>query len=449
MFGDQPHQRDQPDLRIHVQRAATPLERQQRTNHRQRHRHHDDQRVDEALELRRQHQEDEHQRQHKHHAQRTLRVLELARGVVQVGGVAGLEHLGGRLVHEGDGLAQRVVGRQVGRDGGRAALAKVVQLARAHALAHVDQAGQRDDRVIAAAHVDGVDVFGRGAAPRLGLHDHVVLLGIAFVTCEGAAAQHGLDGLGHHFHAHTQVGGAFAVDLDAQLGLVQAQVHVGGHDAGVLSNLGHERGHHLAQVFVAVRGLDHVGEGPRAKALAERRRCDQKGVHAGQARHLGLQLLGQGQRGAVALFPVHGAVDHAALCHRGVADVGKHAVEFGVGVADLFQLQRIAVGVVQRSAVGRSHAGQNGAPVFQRRQLLPHAGEHQHQRRAAQGHDAQHNPAGLEQRTPHTAPPRTRAAPAGRDDPAQQTAIGVRQGREPALHGAVEPVGLRVVLEQQ
>ena len=378
-----------------------------------------------------------------------MRVLELARGVVQVGGVAGLEHLGRRLVHEGDGLAQRVVGRQVGRDGGRAALAKVVQLARAHALAHVDQAGQRDHRVVAAAHVDGVDVLGRGAATGLGLHDDVVLLGITLVAGDSAAAQHGLDGLGHHFHTHAQVGGAFAVDLDAQLRLVQAQVHVRGHDAGVLRNLGHEGSHHLAQVFVAVRGLDHVGEWPRAKALAQRWRRDQEGIHAGQARHLGLQLLGQGQRGAVALFPVHGAVDDTALCHRGVADVGKHAVEFGVGVADLFQLQRIAVGVVQRGAVGRGHTGQNGAPVFQRRQLLPHAGEHQHQRRAAQGHDAQHNPAGLEQRTPHTAPPRTRAAPAGRNDPAQQAAIGIREGGEPTLHGAVEPVGIRVVLEQQ
>ena len=53
----------------------------------------DDQRVDEALELRGQHQEDEHQRQHEDHAQRPLRALELARGAVQVGGVAGLEHL--------------------------------------------------------------------------------------------------------------------------------------------------------------------------------------------------------------------------------------------------------------------------------------------------------------------------------------------------------------------
>ena len=143
-----------------------PLERQQRADHRQRHRQHDHQRIDEALELRRQHQEDEQQRQHEHDGQRALRTAELARGAVQLGGVAGLEHLGRGLVHEGERLAQRVVRRQVGRDRDRAALAEVVELARAHALAHLDQGRQRDHGVAPAAHVDAVDVLRRGAAAR-------------------------------------------------------------------------------------------------------------------------------------------------------------------------------------------------------------------------------------------------------------------------------------------
>jgi hypothetical protein len=60
--------------------------------------------------------------------------------------------------------------------------------------------------------------------PTTGLHDHVVLLGVALVARDVAPAQHGLDGAGHRVHAHAQVGGALAVDLDAQLGLVQPQV---------------------------------------------------------------------------------------------------------------------------------------------------------------------------------------------------------------------------------
>ena len=374
-----------------------------------------------------------------------MRALELARGAIQVGGVAGLEHLGGRVIHEFQRLAQRIVGRQVGSDGDRAALAEVVQLARAHAFLHVHQAGERNHRVIAAPHVDAVDVLRRGAAPGLGLHDHIVLLGIALVARHGAPAQHGLNRPGHHVHAHTQVGCALAVHADAQLGLVQAQVCIRCDDAGVLGHLGQHLPGHGVEVFVAVRGLDHIRQWPRPKALAQGRRRDQKGIHPRQRAHFGLQLAGHIQDAALALLPVHRAVNHTALRHRGVADVGEDAVKLGVVAPDLLQLQRIAVGVVQRGAIGRGDVDENRAPVFQRRQLLLHLGVHQRQPHCAGQHHTHHQPAGLEQRAPQSAT----TAPTGRDHPAQQPAISVRHGGEPALHGSVEPVGLGVVLEQQ
>ena len=292
--------------------------------------------------------------------------------------------------------------------------------------------------------MDGVDVLGRSAVLAFGLHDHVELLGVALVACHGASAQHGLDGARHHIHAHTQVGSPLAVDGDAQLGLVQAQVHIGRLDAGIPGDGVEHAGRRGAQLFVAVRGLDHVVERPRTKALPQRRRGDRKGIHPRQIGDARLHLARQLQRAALAVFPVHGAVDHAALRHGGIADAGKDAVELGVVAADFLQLQRIAVGVFERRAIGRVDAGQDGAAVLQGRELLAHLRIHQRHPGATEHHHPQHQPARLEHRSaPATAPP------AGRDQPAQQATIGLRQAGEPALHETVKPVRIGVVPEQQ
>ena len=70
VFGDEAHQGDEPNLRIHVQGAAAELQRCQRTHHRQGHREQDHEGINKAFELSRQDQEDEEQGQHKDQAQR-------------------------------------------------------------------------------------------------------------------------------------------------------------------------------------------------------------------------------------------------------------------------------------------------------------------------------------------------------------------------------------------
>ena len=132
VFGDQPHQGNEPDLAEHVQRAPTPLQSQQCPHHRKWHREQDDQRVHKALELSSQHQVDEQQGQHKHHHQRAGRVPKLARGATQISRVTGFEHPFGRVVHKSKCLAQRKLRGEVGGDGGAAALTEVVQLAWHH-----------------------------------------------------------------------------------------------------------------------------------------------------------------------------------------------------------------------------------------------------------------------------------------------------------------------------
>jgi hypothetical protein len=83
--------------------------------------------------------------------------------------------------------------------------------------------------------------------PLAGLHDHVVLLGIALVARDLAAAQHGLHGARDDVDAHAHVGRLLAVDHDAQLGLVQAQVDVDALDAGILGDLVQHLAHHAAR----------------------------------------------------------------------------------------------------------------------------------------------------------------------------------------------------------
>ena len=73
-----------------------------RAGERQRHRQQDDERIDEALELRREHQVDEQQREREHPAERRGALLEVARGAGQRGREALVECRGGNLPEGGD-----------------------------------------------------------------------------------------------------------------------------------------------------------------------------------------------------------------------------------------------------------------------------------------------------------------------------------------------------------
>ena len=74
----------------------------------------------------------------------------------------------------------------------------------------------------------------------VGLHDHVVLLAVALVAGHDAAAEHGLERARDRVDADARVGRALAVDVDADLRLVQLQVGVDLHEARVLRQFGRE-----------------------------------------------------------------------------------------------------------------------------------------------------------------------------------------------------------------
>ena len=156
----------------------------------------------------------------------------------------------------------------------------MVQFAWRDAFAHLHQSGQRDDGIVAATHVNLVNVFRRVAATGLRLHDHVVLLCIAFVAGHVATAQQGFNRLGDDFDTHAQIGRFLAIDIDAQLWLVQSQVDVGRHNARIFGDFVKHLAHHAVQVLVTFRGLDDEVERSLAKTLTERRRRDREGCDA-------------------------------------------------------------------------------------------------------------------------------------------------------------------------
>jgi hypothetical protein len=85
VLGDEPDQRNQSHLAVDVERSSGEPERDQRTGHRQRHRQHDDERIDEAFELRRQHKIDEREREHERQVDFAPRRTEFARLAIEVG----------------------------------------------------------------------------------------------------------------------------------------------------------------------------------------------------------------------------------------------------------------------------------------------------------------------------------------------------------------------------
>jgi hypothetical protein len=75
-----------------------------------------------------------------------------------------------------------------------------------------------------------------------------------------------------------------AVHLHEDLGLVQLQVDVGLHDAGVLRHLGQHLLRRARQVGVAVARLHDEFQRPRAETLPQAGRRDREGADARQRR---------------------------------------------------------------------------------------------------------------------------------------------------------------------
>ena len=114
VLGDQPDQRDEPDLRIDVDGGEPDVERDQRAEHRGRQRDQDDQRIAEALILRGEHQEDDDQREDEGDDERAALLHVLPAFALEVVGEA-FGKLSACCLQEVDGLADRAARKRHAR----------------------------------------------------------------------------------------------------------------------------------------------------------------------------------------------------------------------------------------------------------------------------------------------------------------------------------------------
>ena len=127
-------------------------------------------------------------------------------------------------------LPEQVIRRQVGGDRHRAALAEMVEFTRRYRLAHVTS----DDSGIIVSLRPRTKIFPRRRAYRAPWSVRTITSNcspFALVSRHLPATEHGFDGARHHIDADAH--GGFSRLTSIEFRLVQAQVDVGAHDAGL------------------------------------------------------------------------------------------------------------------------------------------------------------------------------------------------------------------------
>ena len=374
MLGDQADQHHQSDLAVDVERGAGELQRQQRAGGGERHGEHDDEGRNEAFELRRQHQVNDDQRQREGDGERLPGFAEFARLAVERGARGFRQRFLGGPIHEGERLAQRVAGRDVGRDDGGALAVEVVELLRRDGFGNGDQVGQRRQAAALAAHVQRGQVLRGGARGGVELHHHVVLLACLLEAGDFAPAEQGFQGAPDGVDADPHLRRLVAVDVDLELRLVELEVGVGVDQPRVFAHLGHQGFHGLVQLGIA-RRLHHELQRRIAEALAERGRVDREGEHARHAHeHLRAEACGDRLLAAAAFLPRFQRHERQRAVDRvGAFQPRRHhderRIHFGHALVDAFELARILVGVLQGGAFRRQHEADEEAAVLGRRQF--------------------------------------------------------------------------------
>src|SRR4051794_39967404 len=226
VFGDQSHQGHEADLAVDVERAAREIQGQQRTDHGQRDRQHDHQRVQKAFELRRQHEIDEAQCQHEDEDQAGAGLAEIAALACIVDLHFRRQHLVRRLLHEGDGLAQQYAGDRGGADGGGAELVEAVEFLGRHHLPDLDEVGELDHRAVATPDIDLAEVAWGRTVGFAELDVDVVLLAVALEPRYLPAAKQAFQRARDDIDLDAGVRHLVAVDHHVELRLVQLQVAV-------------------------------------------------------------------------------------------------------------------------------------------------------------------------------------------------------------------------------
>ncbi|MNF71175.1 hypothetical protein D3C84_531210 [compost metagenome] len=291
-------------------------------------------------------------------------------------------------------LAQGVAGTDVGAHRHRPQLVEVVELARRHRLAHLDQVGQLHHAVVAPAHVDAVEILRVAAIDALQLHHHVVLLATLLETSHLAAAEQAFQAAADGRHVAADRHRLFAVDRHLELRRVQLEVAVQAFQPRIVTQAVQQLIDVGLQLGIFHRGADHEVDRLIACTLPQRRPVDRKGPHPGDLLELGQQLVADLELAAAAVAPVLQLHEGNALGHGG--ETGDHHVAIGLRDARVgrLDLPRIAPGVTDGGAVRAVEHADDGAGVLGRRQLGLQAGEQQQAGQQGQQQHPQHQPPG-------------------------------------------------------
>ena len=180
--------------------------------------------IAEALELRRQGQEDDHQGEEEgqHQAARFLHELARRPGVVEA--VAGRQRALGQLLQSVQRLALGHEGQGHALDGGRVGLLEMVDGLGLHRGVEVHDGGQRHHAAACGTQVIMPELVRIQAEALVDLRDDLVGAAAQFEEIHVAAAQHGRKRRADVLHVQAELCGHVAVDLDAGLRQVDAQV---------------------------------------------------------------------------------------------------------------------------------------------------------------------------------------------------------------------------------
>ena len=426
----QPHQHHDADLTEQIERTARHPQPQQRAQHAQRHRQHDHQRVDEALELRGQHQIHHQQRQREGQQHRAAGLLEFARFALPVD-LRGIgQFFAHHLVRPLDGIAEAIARRQTRGNGDRAQAIETVEAAGFGQLGDGDEVGQRDQLAVVAAHLDGRQVGRRRARGAFGLQDHVVLLAVVDEGGDATAAHHRFQGAADFGHRHAQIGGARAIDHHPHLRPGFLVVGIGGEEIRILL---HAREHPVAPLReLAVFGAAQHDLERLAAAAGQAAARLRIHAHAGEHAQILAHLLHHFIGAHVALVPVLQEHDRLGGVHflAGAETAGHarihalHRLAFAHLLEQyLFDLLDLADRVIETCPFRPDHRREEHAAIFRRRQFARHELEQQHA--GHQRHD--------HQRAEHPHAP---------DGALQQIAIAARYAVELFRHPTVQAVRL-------
>ena len=223
----------------------------------------------------------------------------------------------------------------------------------------------------AVAHVDAVEILGQQARASLELGDDLVFLAVELDAAEVEAAEENLQRARDVLDAHSQGGGAAAIDVETKLGLrhleAAARVHEVGHRAKLV-----EQALRIGVELLEILSLNHELE-RGAESAADRFRDVR---HRDGALDVLEKLLPQPTRpvddllnAALAVFLLLEPDEDDALIrltwsgHREGGDgaVGRH---FRNVLQDCLHLAHLFVGVFGRGTFRREHEAEQTSLVF-------------------------------------------------------------------------------------